>query len=57
MLPAEVVSRVRLLFRLFGLSSAVLLSAGVCGFVLSEPWLIEVLLGLSFALAGSAFFC
>lgn len=55
-LPAEVVSRARLLFRLFGLSSAVLLSAGVCGFVLSEPWLIEVLLGLCFALAGSAFF-
>lgn len=55
-LPLAVAGRVRLLFRLFGLSAAVLVSCGVCGLVFGESWLVEVLLVLCFLLAGVAFF-
>lgn len=55
-LPAAVVSRVRLLFRVFGLSAAVLVSSVACALVCGESWLVEVLLALCFVLAGVAFF-
>ena len=54
-LPAEVVKHTRLCLRLFGFGAAMLLSSAVCGFLLTESWVVGGMLVLAFLLCGMGF--